>query len=64
MNENKLSRKNLAILISLQIIVMGLMFSAGLLTQRIIYQRQSSFPIFTQAYQLVEGQRLEAPPGG
>jgi carboxyl-terminal processing protease len=62
MNENKISRKNLVLFVSLQIILMGLMFSAGYLTQRIIYQRQSNFPIFTQAYQLLRDNALKPLP--
>ncbi len=62
MNENKLSRKNLVLLISLQILLLGLTFSAGVLTQRIIYQRQSSFPLFTQAYQLLKDNALKPLP--
>jgi carboxyl-terminal processing protease len=62
MNKNKISRKNLYLFISLQIILMGLMFSAGLLTEKIIYQRQSTYPIFTQAYQLLKDNALKPLP--
>jgi len=62
MNENKISRKNLVLFISLQVILMGLMFSAGFLAQRIIYQRQNNYPIFTQAYQLLKDNALKPLP--
>jgi carboxyl-terminal processing protease len=62
MNENKISRKNLFLFISLQVILMGLMFSAGFLAQRIIYQRQNNYPIFTQAYQLLKDNALKPLP--
>ncbi len=62
MNENKISRKNLLLFVSLQLLLMGLMFIAGLLTQKIIYQRQNNFPIFTQAYELLKDNALDALP--
>jgi len=62
MNENQISRKNLILFIGLQIIVMGLMFTAGLLTQRIISQKQNSYPVFTQAYGLLKNNALKPLP--
>ena len=62
MNENMLSRKNLFLFIGLQLILTGLIFTAGLLTEKIIYQRQSNFPIFTQAYELLKVNALEPLP--
>jgi len=61
-NENRIGGKNLVLFVSLQIILMGLMFSAGFLAQRIIYQRQSTYPIFTQAYQLLMDNALKPLP--
>ena len=62
MNENKLNRKNLILFIGLQIILMGLMFTGGLLTQKIIAQRQGTYPIFTQAYELLKDNAIKPLP--
>jgi len=62
MSENKISRKNLIFFIGLQLLLMGLLFTTGLLTQKIIYQRQNDFPIFTQAYELLKDNALKPLP--
>lgn len=62
MNENKISRKNQVLFIGLQLLLMGLMFTAGLFTQKIIYQRQNSFPVFIQAYELLKDNALKPLP--
>jgi carboxyl-terminal processing protease len=62
MNENKPNRRNLVLFISLQVLVMALMFASGFITQKFINQRQTNFPLFTQAYELLKENALKPFP--
>ena len=48
------NKKTIILFISFQLILMAAMFFAGLLSQRILFQKQQQYPVFNEAYRLLK----------